>query len=891
MFGYAYPTEGNLDNGEGQTQEQLEQNPHIITVSIPKVEPYYPSSSDTDDNVSNDGELLASPIPFTTPYKVRDPIILLERCDKIWETLKLIKNVQGSKGSYDAIDTLPPEISPSSLYIKYQPVLGNDNAALPNFKFSVKTTKKLYYCSTCGRQYTHNRTLRYHSERVHGIYIAPKRNINTIANWKNADKEKYCTEAAKEKTSLEKIPVKKNETKLCTDTLLQPVPAQITEPNNPNIQPQRKRRSILTREAKNVTVSKTVTNEQEKEALPKKFRPNEKPHFLRHDAVSPQCMLCKQFVKDVKKHLTDYHKINSPDFMLKEIEKTSAISQIKELEKIYVNNECSKKEETTQEEDSAHYQRKRKRRSNVSSPSDSKKVHETNSKNTSPVRASPTVDEIECEVCLGIYSLKSYARHIRTHQIRGETKENFHLFNCSYWKSPLYMKPKGSANSSDLSSEDTSNHKDTNGNTIVRKQNKREKFSMKHNRKDETTCPCGRAFRNPHTLYIHKGKCNFQNEEAQLSTEGDILNASTESATRNSSDRDSGIGISIRIKKKNNSYEVVGKDDNSEDRLNFNGLKDSGASSDTSDDSSKEEPQDRYEILESSKYSEHHSILKIELADEDIDVDIEEDSQNSLWNNNINDRLTTDEVTNDIAKEDRTAEQPLETERKEDNTTKLKITDEKHGCVCGSWFSTTEDLEAHIDEHRQKAHLMCGYCKQTFPNLNAWNQHQCSTREGKAFVDLPILLNCPQCSVAFHTLKKFDEHIKLKHIDFVVPYQCYYCHKRFPNPTARQCHLRADHGTPPCSLCKKKYPDIMKSRHEGYHYGLGYPCHVCRKAYTSRFYLAAHKGKVHPKISTYSIICDNCKSRFPNERDLKTHTKDGNCRKSSWAAKEVEVES
>lgn len=70
MFGNAYSAEGNFDNGEGQTQEQLQQNPHIITVSIPKVEPYYPSSSDTDDNVSNDVSITWLQLYYVRFYNV-----------------------------------------------------------------------------------------------------------------------------------------------------------------------------------------------------------------------------------------------------------------------------------------------------------------------------------------------------------------------------------------------------------------------------------------------------------------------------------------------------------------------------------------------------------------------------------------------------------------------------------------------------------------------------------------------------------------------------------------------------------------------------------------------------------------------------------------------------
>ncbi|XP_063985208.1 uncharacterized protein LOC135166662 isoform X2 [Diachasmimorpha longicaudata] len=137
--------------------------------------------------------------------------IHVERCDKIWETMKLIRELQEPHSDdslehlyYDdthehdddedeeerrvmAADDEEEETTDSPLndeesnsssqahpmipYIKYQPVLGNGNTALPNFQFSVKSTRALYQCNTCGRQYSHRSTLREHSERIHNIIL------------------------------------------------------------------------------------------------------------------------------------------------------------------------------------------------------------------------------------------------------------------------------------------------------------------------------------------------------------------------------------------------------------------------------------------------------------------------------------------------------------------------------------------------------------------------------------------------------------------------------------------------------------------------------------------------------------------------------------------------
>lgn len=108
----------------------------------------------------------------------------------------------------------------------------------------------------------------------------------------------------------------------------------------------------------------------------------------------------------------------------------------------------------------------------------------------------------------------------------------------------------------------------------------------------ETMCECGRSFRNPHHLYMHKANC--KNTEDGTETSG--------RTTRNSSDRDSGIGISITIKKKNNSYEVV---TNKEEMA---GKTEAG----------QHQQQQQQQVFQKT------SVLKLQAVEDDEDVDIED---------------------------------------------------------------------------------------------------------------------------------------------------------------------------------------------------------------------------------------------------------------------------
>ncbi|KAK0080431.1 hypothetical protein PV326_008178 [Microctonus aethiopoides] len=137
-------------------------------------------------------------------YGLKPCFVELSRCDNIWKTLQLIRDLQddgvsehSNNNDDDDVDKHDEDEPASSIndnesyssstqantmapYIKYQPVLNNGNTAL-NFKFSVMSTRLLYQCHECGKQYSHRSTLREHSERVHNIIlpIIRKKSENT----------------------------------------------------------------------------------------------------------------------------------------------------------------------------------------------------------------------------------------------------------------------------------------------------------------------------------------------------------------------------------------------------------------------------------------------------------------------------------------------------------------------------------------------------------------------------------------------------------------------------------------------------------------------------------------------------------------------------------------
>ncbi|XP_043271799.1 uncharacterized protein [Venturia canescens] len=122
-------------------------------------------------------------------YNLQEASVALERCDKIWDTMQLLKNAQSSYNSVEEEEvytdqgkvssSVPTETVP---YIKYQPTQGNGNNALPNFYLSVKKQTKIYNCGTCGRIYNEKRAFKIHMKRDHGIALPGSPQIRKRSN-------------------------------------------------------------------------------------------------------------------------------------------------------------------------------------------------------------------------------------------------------------------------------------------------------------------------------------------------------------------------------------------------------------------------------------------------------------------------------------------------------------------------------------------------------------------------------------------------------------------------------------------------------------------------------------------------------------------------------------
>jgi len=377
------------------------------------------------------------------------------------------------------------EVKPSESYVKNQPRLRNDNilSSLCRPKFSVRRTKEIYRCTICEKLYLERRSLRKQSTRVHGVVVSLPRRKRIALNKKNVNEANQVCSAISKEN--------KNSEKVY---------------DNKDSCEKTKLTSI-----ESTTSSSTIS--------------------------TPFVMCCCQKnvnITSLKQHLINHHDIR-------------ASNVLENVESLLLNE--------------------------TKTSSGDKKIDlkKSNNKRYSFNQNPPTIAQkqsskirYECDICLGMYStIHNLNKHRRKHSERGETKENFHNFECRYVNSPFNKKNKllqSSMKSANTTAKNVSNEINEND-TLQLNNSKRNKLfnqnssissqatpcSERMDKNNENNCICGRSFRNPRTLFIHKKNCEFCQIEDNTRS------------TRISSDKDSDTDIIIIEERCDNEVEV-GKD-------------------------------------------------------------------------------------------------------------------------------------------------------------------------------------------------------------------------------------------------------------------------------------------------------------------------------------------
>lgn len=816
---------------------------------------------------------------------------MLERCDKIWETLQLIKIVQKpTEESTNCEEALTDDCNKNEEKVKEETQNSSQikrsafgkarfklkSEAMALFKFSVQRTRKLYPCSTCGKQYLERRSLRKHSERVHGVILP----LLIERKRKRALKKKHFIEANPDASANNKMD--KSEKFYDKDS------------------------------CEETTAKKKII-----ETIPPPL-------------TQVKCTLCQQKVTSLRKHLINYHKIGGSSSVMEQLESSllnETTSSLPRDERTTLTDKPHKDGDRIMDNENDIRGIPQVKRKYTSSYKNTRKKFKWSNERSACLQNPPVVAQrqmfltrsYKCDVCLGMYSSShSLYKHKRNHTLRGETRENFHNFKCRYFNSPFNQKyklsmcsaksyktmaeiPDKRENENDKLKLNNSKH-----NTSLNPSSRATRYSERISKNNETVCICGRSFRNPHTLFIHKKNC----EVCQIED-------NTTQSSRVSSDRDSGIGINITIKKRNDSYEIVGKDDEDklgkfETHLKEDTLPLSHTSKYTKDLTKASPKQQVLETSESSKYSKNHSILKLEDIDEDVIIDIEDDllmESNILHENNTTKQMIKDNKW-DLSKQQNKLKKDGKTEKVFDKVSTLKqmcqevldvLEMQKSGNIKNKEYRQIKDQEICKENRQiknQEIHqenkrelrstnkrnryseaelldhslnneikvctmqhdefdpLMCGYCKEQFKTTKLYDNHQCSVKEGKSFDEFSLRLLCFYCKEILNSYSEFDDHMRMRHFEHSL--HCYQCPERFTSDKVRLNHYHSEHNDLICRFCGKKISISSRIYHEGYHLGFGYPCHKCKKAYLHNKNLFYHKYTIHAKGADNLMTCSIC---------------------------------
>lgn len=504
------------------------------------------------------------------------------------------------------------------------------NPAVP-----VKNVVKVYQCTACEKSFMTITKLRDHCMSRHGIVIPRLRKPYKKANSVNTNMIVNTNSMEGNRNNV-KMQVSTPKQVSLDRYFKSPTNGMTIQRVNPIFNPPESIDKIEVRKmpSKEVNIPKEVPV--------KPITPN--------PDVRIKCNLCGSICKDIKKHYITYHKIYSTSTM-KDLQRlanngtslTPVPPPVPPVPPLMTSTApTSVAINESQSNPGIKRQPPKKRRRKILTMGKKKRRKIDNSetelqisvieplvpeiqiplaKPESPKKESPksTPRQLKCNICLGIYANpKSLKLHRQKHKEKGETRQNIHLIKHHY-KNALKVTPKISTPSTsfneDLDANMGNDSRTSSNESIITQSSTSDsgdsnRRSIKPFRKSysasETTCECGRGFRDPHTMYLHKDKCMIFNR-----IERDKM-----SLARSSSDRDSGIGISITIKKKNDSYEIVSRDSGDDDKSKDSSIsKDSDHMSHSSDSNFSNSVFGDRKFLDliPAQCSKNHSVLKIEV--------------------------------------------------------------------------------------------------------------------------------------------------------------------------------------------------------------------------------------------------------------------------------------
>ncbi|XP_053622246.1 zinc finger protein 782-like isoform X6 [Plodia interpunctella] len=192
--------------------------------------------------------------------------------------------------------------------------------------------------------------------------------------------------------------------------------------------------------------------------------------------------------------------------------------------------------------------------------------------------------------------------------------------------------------------------------------------------------------------------------------------------------------------------------------------------------------------------------------------------------------------------------------------------------ICQTKFSTEDELQAHLKEHRP---YVCDICQKRFRTNPLLKQHLIIHSGEKPF-------QCYECGTQFSRPHHLRNHFRTHTGE--LPYECEVCHRRFNNSSNLRQHIKRHTGEKPyqCDVCQRKFAqkntlqkhlrthapgrcnDLQNTREKPY------KCAECGAGFVRIYHLKRHLT-IHTGEKPFD--CSVCYRKFNRKSTLTTHLK------------------
>lgn len=212
--------------------------------------------------------------------------------------------------------------------------------------------------------------------------------------------------------------------------------------------------------------------------------------------------------------------------------------------------------------------------------------------------------------------------------------------------------------------------------------------------------------------------------------------------------------------------------------------------------------------------------------------------------------------------------------------------DKDKSCIgCGADFTTSKDLEAHMQTHQvgqpeSKAFFFCEHCGKVMLREYALVMHKRNEHP-----TVPQTLECRFCGKDFKNAKFLQNHEEKHKVGNIEEnnFICQICGKNYNTRLNLNRHIRTLHQKikdHQCPECGKKFVDSTRLKEHRWIHTDHKPhkCRFCDQTFRHKNHVKHHEAKIHGEKKEFE--CDLCSKTFCYAYELKNHKASHDNRKS-----------